>query len=104
MIDRLVKEGPLSYLTSQPLPACTSYLEEKMTKMPFLTKGNRSKGILELIYTYVCGPLKVMARGNLSILLFLLMIAKGMVMFIYCTLSPRHLKSSKNFWLKRRNT
>ena len=61
-IDRLVKEGHLSYLTIQPLPICTSCLEE--TKRPFLAKDNRSKGVLELIHTDVYGPLNGMARGD----------------------------------------
>ena len=55
-IDRLVKKDPLSSLTIQPLPACIPCLEEKMTNIPFSIKDNRSKGVLELIYTYVCGP------------------------------------------------
>ena len=58
----MVKEGRLSYLTIQPLLVCTSCLEEKMTKRPFSTKDNRSKGVLELIHTDVCGPLNVRAR------------------------------------------
>ena len=62
MIDRLVKEGHLSYLTIQPLHACTSCLEEKMTKRLFLTKGNRSKSVLKLFHTDVCRPLNVKAR------------------------------------------
>ena len=93
MIDRLVKENPLSFLTIQLLPTCTSCLEEKMTKMQFLTKGSRSKGVLELIHIDVCGPLNVRAIGVLSILLFLLIIIQGMVIFICCTVSSMHLKS-----------
>ena len=34
-IDRLVRQKPLSSLTIQPLPACTSCLERKMTTRPF---------------------------------------------------------------------
>ena len=33
-----------------------------MTKKSFLTKGNKSKGILELIHIDMCGPLNVRAR------------------------------------------
>ena len=55
-IDRLVKESPLSSLTIQPLPACTSCLEGKMTKKSFSTKGNKYKGVLDLIHIDVCGP------------------------------------------------
>ena len=63
-IDRLVKEGPLFSLTVQPLSACTSCLKEKMTKMPFLSNGNRSKGVLKLIYTDVCRTLNVRDRRD----------------------------------------
>ena len=61
-INRLVKEGPLSSLIIQLLPACASCLEEKMTKWLFSAKGNRSKGVLELIHIDVCGILNVRAR------------------------------------------
>ena len=40
-IQRLVKEGPLSFLKVEPLPQCESCLEGKMTKRPFGSKGNR---------------------------------------------------------------
>ena len=52
-INRLVKEGPLSSLTIQPLPACASCLEGKMTKRSFSTKGTKSKGVLHLVHTDV---------------------------------------------------
>ncbi|XP_073121767.1 uncharacterized protein [Henckelia pumila] len=35
-----------------------------MTKRPFLSKGERVKGPLELVHTNVCGPLNVQARGG----------------------------------------
>ena len=63
-INRLVKEAFLSFLTIQPLHVCTSCLEEKMTKRPFSAKGNKFKGVLELIHTDVYGPLNVRAKGN----------------------------------------
>ena len=62
MIDRLVKEDHLYSLTFQPLPACTSCLEEKMTRMPFSAKDNKFKDVLELINTNVCGLLNIRVR------------------------------------------
>ena len=59
----MVKEGPLSSLTIQPLPVCTLCLEKNDHKA-FFGKSNRSKGVLELIHTDVCGPLNVRARGG----------------------------------------
>ena len=51
-------------MTIQPLPARTSCLEGKIIKRPFSKKGNRSKGVLMLIYTDVCGHLNVRAKGG----------------------------------------
>ena len=33
-----------------------------MTKRPFSSKGNRASGLLELVYTDVCGPMNINAR------------------------------------------
>ena len=35
-----------------------------MTKMPFNTKVNRAIKCLKLIYSYVCGPFNIQARGG----------------------------------------
>ena len=40
-IERLVKDGPLNSLEVKPLPTCELCLEGKMTKRPFLGKGQR---------------------------------------------------------------
>ena len=63
-INRLVKEGILGDLVLQPMEVCESYLEGKMTKRPFPTKGNRTNALLELVYTDVCGPINIRARGG----------------------------------------
>ena len=68
MIDRLVNKGPLSSLTIQSLHACESCLVEKMTKMSFIVKDNRSKGVIELVYTDMCGTLCIRARRSLLVL------------------------------------
>ena len=35
-----------------------------MTKRPFFEKGYRAKETLELVHTYLCGPMNVKARGG----------------------------------------
>ena len=63
-INRLVKEGNLASLVVEPIPVCESYLESKMTKRLFSSKGHRAKDLLDLIHTDVCGPINVRARGG----------------------------------------
>ena len=53
MIDRLVKDDLLSSLTIQLLPICSSCLEEKMTKIPFSTNGNRAREGFEYFITFI---------------------------------------------------
>ena len=52
-INRLVKDGPLRKLNVDTLPLCESYLEGKMTKRPFLARGERSKEPLQLVHRNV---------------------------------------------------
>ena len=49
MIQRLVRNGPLSSLVLEPLPTCESCLEGKMTKRQFSAKGQRAKCILMFV-------------------------------------------------------
>ena len=48
----------------EALSVCESCLEGKMTKRPFAAKGNRSKKVLELVHSYLCGPMNIQARGG----------------------------------------
>ena len=52
-INQLVKDGPLRKLNVGSLPVCESYLEGKMTKRPFSTKGERFKEPLQLVHSDV---------------------------------------------------
>ena len=63
-INRLVKDGPLRKINVGTLPICESCLEGKMTKRPFLEKGERSKEPLQLVLRDLCNPLSVQARGG----------------------------------------
>ena len=56
MIQRLVKDGPLSFLEVEPIPQCESYLEGKITKRPFGSKGNRVEGLFKLKHSDVVAP------------------------------------------------
>ncbi len=56
MIQRLVNDGPLSFLEVEPSCQCESCLEGKMTKRPFGSKGNRVEGLLELVHSDVLLP------------------------------------------------
>ena len=37
--------------------------QEKMTKFPFIRKGECANGHLDLMHTNVCGPMSIHARG-----------------------------------------
>ena len=64
MIQRLVKDGPLSFLEVGPSPQAESCLEGEMTKRPFGSKCNRAKGLLELVQGDICGYINVKAQGG----------------------------------------
>ena len=63
-IQRLVKDGNLSFLEVEHIPQCESCLEGKMTKRPFGSKANRVEGLLKLVHNDVCGPMSVKERGG----------------------------------------
>ena len=56
-IKRLARDGPLQASAISSLPTCESCIEGKMTKRPFCDKGRRANELLELVHSYVCGPL-----------------------------------------------
>ena len=47
MIQRLVNDGPLSFLEVEPSPQDESCFESKITKRPFGSKCNKARGLLE---------------------------------------------------------
>ena len=63
-IQRLVNEGPISFLEVELKPQCESCSEGKITKRPFASKGNRAEGLLELVHSDFCGQMSVKARGG----------------------------------------
>ena len=63
-IKELHKQGFLGDFDCESLDMCESCLTGKMTKVPFTKKGERSKELLGLIHTDVCGPFSISARGG----------------------------------------
>ncbi|CAA0810109.1 Unknown protein, partial [Striga hermonthica] len=63
-VQRLVADTPLGSLEVEAFPTCESCLEGKMTKRVFSSKGHRSKDVLGLVHSDLCGPMSVQARGG----------------------------------------
>ncbi|KAL0313416.1 UNVERIFIED_CONTAM: Retrovirus-related Pol polyprotein from transposon TNT 1-94 [Sesamum radiatum] len=63
-IRRLVDTKSLEIDDLDHLPTCESCLKGKMTKKPFVGQSAIAKGLLDLVYTDVCGPLSIPARGG----------------------------------------
>ena len=60
-IQRLVKFGILPSLIQNDILICESYIEGKMTKMSFITKGYRAKECLAFVHIDMCEPFNVHA-------------------------------------------
>ena len=63
-VNKLEKSGLLSSLTFESYPVCESCLQGKMTKLPFVGRGERATDLLVLVHTDVCVPFDVPTRGN----------------------------------------
>ena len=63
-LNKLEKDGLLRSLTFESYLAYESCLQEKMIKLPFMGQGERATKILALVYTDVCSPFDVHARGG----------------------------------------
>ena len=62
--EKLHKDGFLESLGYESFDACEPCLLGKMTKTPFSGTMERATDLLEIIHTYVCGPMSVDARGG----------------------------------------
>jgi transposase InsO family protein len=62
-MTRLARSGLLGSLSKVDLPFCEHCVSGKTSKKPF-PKATRSKGLLEIIHTDICGPLNVHARNR----------------------------------------
>ena len=59
-----MKDGLLEPLDFNEFPAYESCLEGKMMKSPFNAKGYRTKDLLELVHSDMCGPMSIQAGGG----------------------------------------
>ena len=65
-INKLYKNGYLGSFDYESFDTCESCLLGKMTKTPFIGKGERSTELLSLIHTDVCGPMSTQGRNGFS--------------------------------------
>ena len=63
-MTELHKYGSLGSFDYESFDTSESCLLRKMTKLPFKGKGERTKGLLDLIHTDVCGPMFMHAKGG----------------------------------------
>ena len=54
--------GPLAFLNLEQLPLYQNFIQGKMTKRSFTSKGVRAEGCFDLIHLDVCGPFSVHAK------------------------------------------
>jgi len=65
-ISKLHKDGLLDSFDFESIEVCKSCLFVQMTKAPFTSQGEKASNLLDLIYSYVCGPLNRPVRGGFS--------------------------------------
>ena len=63
-MKKIHADGLLESLDYESLDACEPGLMGKMTKTPFSRTLERASDLLEIIFTDVCGPMSVAARGG----------------------------------------
>ena len=68
-MKKLYTDGLSESLDCESLGACEPCLMGKMTKTPFSGTMERATDLLEIIHTYVCGPMCIDARGEYRYLL-----------------------------------
>ena len=63
-ISKLHKDGILEPFYYESYDVCEACLLGKMTKSPFTRVGERASGLLGLIHSDVCGPMRSSARDG----------------------------------------
>ena len=63
-ITKLHKSVSLGSFDYESFYICELCLLGKMTKLPFKGKGERARGLLDLIHIDVCDPMSMHARGG----------------------------------------
>nr|GEV14163.1 hypothetical protein [Tanacetum cinerariifolium] len=65
-IKKLQHEGLLDSSVLRAFEKCVSCMSRKMARKPYTHQVERTKDLLGLIYTDVCGPFKIMSRQEAS--------------------------------------
>jgi Integrase core domain/GAG-pre-integrase domain len=63
-IKKLQEVGFLGCFDLESIATCESYLSGKMTKVPFTKKSERSKDLLGLVHSDVCGHMSISTRDG----------------------------------------
>jgi GAG-pre-integrase domain len=63
-VKKLQEVGLLGCFDLESIATCESCLSGKMTKTLFTKKNERSKDLLGLVYSDVCGPMSISARDR----------------------------------------
>jgi hypothetical protein len=64
-IKKLQEVGLLGCFDLESIATYKSCLSSKMTKSPFMKKSKRSKDLLGLVHSDVCGPMNISTRDGL---------------------------------------
>ena len=79
-LERLVRDGVFSNLDFSDFETCAVCLKGKMIAKTRKEKIDSCQSTLDLIHTYICGPLTPTALGGYKYFVTLLMISLDMVM------------------------
>jgi hypothetical protein len=63
-MEKLIKDGILVNLDFSNFDMCVDCVKGKLTSKTRRQKDGRSKNVLELIHTDICGPITLAALGN----------------------------------------
>jgi hypothetical protein len=63
-MQKLHKDGVSTSFDFESFDTCEACLMEKMTKMPFTCHPEWARGLLDIIHSYVCGPMSIPACGG----------------------------------------
>ena len=63
-IDRLIKEAILHDLDFSDFHTCVDCVNGKLTAKVRNTRANKGDNVLELIHTYICGPITPTSMGG----------------------------------------
>ena len=97
-MKKLHANGLLEWLDYESFDTCEPCLMGKMTKTPFSGTMEWANDLLEIIHTYVCGPMSVEARGGYC---YVLTLTDDLSRYGYIYLMKH---KSENIWKVQKNS